>query len=359
MNRNQVVIGLTSVVLSFCLNFTQADENRTYKAEYERWEGLYRADPSFQICGSWCMNKATEKFKEIVKSDARYDSDKYKYPIIIVNLYTQEWPKIYHIVNMQLLLNSIEYVWQVFNDLLTRAIDILSPMVNKRCQRFTVYRGQGCYHPVTNTFGRFTSTTFNPHVALSFPFNTDCRAFIKIENATGLPSQIFSAYQSEEEVILKSNAVFNVKKKLNDSENQENDVREMIKMEMHKLVPWSQIIPDVFVVLEMKESIEKNKNEHVTELNQPSNLVAEYNIRSEMQAIHRDKRATTETIINEEDAWKKHLRSEYDGNDSEGVPKCIATSASSGTEIIEPLQIMTVNLAVASYTIVIFNLFLA
>ena len=45
--------------------------------------------------------------------DDRYNNDTFKYPITVVNLYTQELPEIFRRVNTQLLQGHVEEIWQI------------------------------------------------------------------------------------------------------------------------------------------------------------------------------------------------------------------------------------------------------
>ena len=195
------------------------------------------------------MNAANKKFNDIARYDNNFN-DSVKYPVIIVNLYTQELPGIFRRVNTQLLKGNVDKIWQKYAYLLSKAIDILSPLVNKRCQRYTVYRGQGC-RPIpdveqTFTFGRFLSTTFNPRVALIYSYKdsfstNNCSTVIKIENATGLPIILFSSFAIEEEVIIKHDALMYVKAKFNDTDQNNDTIRDMINSEVQNLLPESNL----------------------------------------------------------------------------------------------------------------------
>ena len=45
--------------------------------------------------------------------DDHYNNDTFKYPITVVNLYTQELPGIFRRVNTQLLQGHVEEIWQI------------------------------------------------------------------------------------------------------------------------------------------------------------------------------------------------------------------------------------------------------
>ena len=321
---------------------------------------LYKEDESFDDCGN-CLSVAEEKFDSVSKIYPIFDNNTLKYPIMVVNLYTQELPRIYSTVNRHLLRGLQNEVWQVFTSLLTRAIDVLSPLINKKCDRFTVYRGQGCY-PVadigqTYQFRRFSSTTFNPWVALAFS-NGECTTFIKIDKAFGLPVEIFSKYQSEEEVILKSDSVFRVHNKLNSTADE--SVKDNITNEIQNIIgaqpdPYQYNMPDIFVHLIMEENTrKKKKREDVPYLMQKRSSKDMDNLdnRLEIQHSTRTTRAATEMIIDEIDLWKKHLRSSYDGKYSADVPDCIAKSTISSSVPIGPdSKIMIIFLAVTYLTL--------
>ena len=286
-----------------------------FKEEYHKWEKLYLNEPKFKYFAEESLNDANEKFNDIARSDSHFNN-LVKYPVIIVNLYTQEVPKIYGKVNSQLGKGTVEEIWKRYTNLLVKAIDILSPLVNKDCQRYTVYRGQGCY-PIADvkqnyTFGRFLSTTFNPEVAFEFVESLDCSTIIKIENATGLPVYMFSAFPTEEEVIIKYNAVMHVKAKFNDSEKNNAIIREMIQAEVPKLLKSNSTddfkTPDVLVYLEMLHGTDIHK------------FIVK-------RSFDKGTRATfMDTLLDEDDKWKEHLKAEYDGVDSQWVPPCIDVS---------------------------------
>ena len=272
---------------------------------------LYKEDESFDDCGN-CLSDAEEKFDSVSKNYPIFDNNTLKYPIMVVNLYTQERPRIYSTVNRHLLRGLQNEVWRVFTSLLTRAIDVLSPLINKECDRFIVYRGQGCYPMAdigqTYQFRRFISTTFNPWVALDFA-SSQCNMFIVIENAFGLPVEIFAKYQSEEEVILKSDSVFRVHNKLNSTADE--SVKDNITNEMESTVAvygsYHYRMPDIFVRLIMEENTrKKKKREDVPYLMQKRSSKDMDNLdnRLEIQHSTRTTRAATEMIIDEIDLWK-------------------------------------------------------
>lgn len=307
-----------------------ASENETdlFTEEYHKWERLYRAVNWAPIVETM-LNAAEKKFLDIARYDTNFN-DSVKYPVIVVSLYTQN--RIYQTVNFQLMTYYPKEIWQIFTNLLSKAIDILSPLVNKHCQRYTVYRGQGC-HPIpdveqTFTFGRFLSTTFNPRVAFiyskSSKYVTDCSTVIKIENATGLPVSMFAAYATEEEVIIKTDAVMYVKAKFNNTEKNNDTVMDIINIEVQNLLNESNAhgfkYPDILVYLEMEYT--RNLHNGTTKEMDMDKIIGKRSLDDYATATNLD----MDALLNEEDSWKEHLKAEYDGKDSHGVPPCIEVS---------------------------------
>ena len=294
----------------------------SYEVDYKQWENLYRAHNSYGYCSVInCLELASNKAEELANIYGVFSDDQYRYPIMVVNLYIHQPPKIYSQVNKHLLLGSEEKVWQVYSDLLSKALSILSPLFNME-NKITVYRGQECRHAIpkegeTHRFGRFLSTSLEPFVALSFALKTSCSAFIQIDNAVGLRAKIFSSFPGEEEIIIDHNALFYVRSNLNDSARHDVVTKDKIYHQLHKLFPGLSItdtislLPDVYVHLVMSNTTSIMNDKLPEEADAELRYRRYYYVKDgkpvrESGYTIQDRRAVTD-LIREDEAWKEHL----------------------------------------------------
>ena len=237
-----------------------------YEVEYKHWESLYRAHLTYDSCGRiHCLKTASDKADELATSYEVFRDDKYRYAMMVVNLYTNHLTKIFVHVNYYLVSDSTDKVWLVYSDLLSKAIKILLPLFNVDSKGLTVYRGQECHYAIpkageTYRFGRFTSTSLEPSVALSFAHTVACSTFLEIENAIGLPAKIFSAFPREEEIIIDHDALFHVRRNLNDSARHDVVIKDEIYHEIQRILVGdsianiTQTLPDVYIRLMMSNT---------------------------------------------------------------------------------------------------------
>ena len=238
----------------------------SYEEEYKLWENLYRAHRTYDSCGRiHCLETASDKADELTTSYEVFRDDKYRYAIMTVNLYTNHLSKIFVHVNNYLVSDSTDKVWLVYSDLLSKAIKTLSPLFNVDSKGLTVYRGQECHYAIpkageTYRFGRFTSTSLEPIVALRFAHTVACSTFIEIDNTIGLPAKILSAFPGEEEIIIDHDALFHVRRNLNDSTRHDVVIKDEIYHEIQRILVGdsianiTQTLPDVYIRLMMSNT---------------------------------------------------------------------------------------------------------
>lgn len=198
------VLMIAEVVVSLLLciaGFVQSDSVEDgYSGEVK---ALFKRLTNYQ--GN--VANATEKMKSIPNKDLDES-----YAIAIINLYTQE-STFYSILNEQMRKNYTDKttdIWRKAGDLINRGLDILGPTAHEKvyrgCKSFDILPDVGS----TNySFNQITSTSKSFTTALSFL----CLGgfLFEIENVYGVSVQEYSAIRNEQEVILKSTEIFEVK----------------------------------------------------------------------------------------------------------------------------------------------------
>ena len=203
---------------------------------------MYRNHESFGYCNlTNCLQVASDKADELANTYNEFSDDIYRYPIMVVNLYTHHIPKLHSKVNNHLVAETEDTVLQVYSKLLSYAITILSSIFSNK--RLTVFRGQPCRYAIpkmgeTYGFVRFLSTSLSPIVALKFGHSASCATFIQIDNAIGLPLRPFSKFPGEEEILIDQTALFHVQNNLNDSAMNDTVIKDEIFHWSKKLAAW-------------------------------------------------------------------------------------------------------------------------